>query len=138
MNAPLYPTNLSIPSDDIGKKVELRTYQHPLVFACKNISLIVICILAQSVSRGTPLLNLKLGKDEIIWSTPRTTTLTLRDSAGFRHNCDWTVLQFVETIKSLLGPCTNSFNVKYFTFTINIPVPSSTVHVFFISTFLAV
>jgi hypothetical protein len=31
MNIPLFPTTLSIPSYDIGKQVELRTYQHPLV-----------------------------------------------------------------------------------------------------------
>jgi len=63
MNTPLFPTKLSIPSYDIGKNFELRTYQHPLVFAYKNISLIVICMLAQRGRRGTPLLILKLGKD---------------------------------------------------------------------------
>ena len=31
MNRPLFPTTLSIPSCDIGKKVGLRLYQHPLV-----------------------------------------------------------------------------------------------------------
>jgi hypothetical protein len=95
-------------------------------------------MLAQRGSRGTPLLNIKHGKDEIIWSTTRTATLTMNDSAGFRHNCDWTVLQFVEAIKSLLIPCIKLFNVKYFTFTINIPVPSSTIQFFLISTFMAV
>jgi len=37
MNRPLFPKTLSIPSYDIGKKVGLRTYQHPLVY-------IYICI----------------------------------------------------------------------------------------------
>ena len=36
MNRPLFPTTLSIPSYDIGKKVGLRTYQHP---SYSNISL---------------------------------------------------------------------------------------------------
>jgi len=31
MKRPFFPTTLSIPSYDIGKKVGLRTYQHPLV-----------------------------------------------------------------------------------------------------------
>ena len=31
MNRPLFPTTLSIPSYDMGKKVGLRTYQHHLV-----------------------------------------------------------------------------------------------------------
>ena len=31
VNRPLFPTTLSIPSYDTGKKVGLRTYQHPLV-----------------------------------------------------------------------------------------------------------
>jgi len=31
MNRPLFPTTLSTPSYDIGKQVELRTYQRPLV-----------------------------------------------------------------------------------------------------------
>jgi uncharacterized membrane protein (GlpM family) len=35
MNRPLFPTTLSIPSYDMGKKVKLRTYQRPLV-ACIN------------------------------------------------------------------------------------------------------
>ena len=63
MNTPLFPTKLSIPSYDIRKYVGKRTYQHPLIFAYKNISLIVICTLAQRESRGTTILNLKLGKD---------------------------------------------------------------------------
>ena len=33
MNRPLFPTTLSIPSYDIFKYVELRTYQHLLVFS---------------------------------------------------------------------------------------------------------
>ena len=33
MNRPLFPTTLSIPSYDIGKYVELRTYQHPLLLS---------------------------------------------------------------------------------------------------------
>ena len=31
MNRPLFPETLSIPSYDIGKKVGLRTYQHPFI-----------------------------------------------------------------------------------------------------------
>ena len=31
MNRPLFPTTLSIPSNDIGKQVGLRTYQPPLL-----------------------------------------------------------------------------------------------------------
>jgi hypothetical protein len=31
MNRPFFPTTLSIPSYDIEKKIELRTYQHTLV-----------------------------------------------------------------------------------------------------------
>ena len=68
-------------------------------------------MLSQWGSRGTPLLNLRLGKVVIIWSTPRTTVLTLRDSTGFRLTCYWTVLEFVEAIKSVLLSRTNSFKV---------------------------
>jgi len=32
MNRPLFPTTLSIPSDDIGNYARLRTNQHPFVF----------------------------------------------------------------------------------------------------------
>jgi len=31
MNITLFPMTLSIPSDDIGNKVGLRTYQHSLI-----------------------------------------------------------------------------------------------------------
>ena len=34
------------------------------------------------------------------------------DSTGFHHTCDWTVLEFVEAIKSILLSRTNSFNLK--------------------------
>ena len=45
MNRPLFPTKLSIPSYDIGKKVGLRTYQLPLV--CMYVYMcvcIVVCV----------------------------------------------------------------------------------------------
>ena len=32
MNRPLFPTTLSIPSNDIGKYVGLRTYHYPLEY----------------------------------------------------------------------------------------------------------
>jgi hypothetical protein len=32
MNRPLFPTTQSIPSYNIGVKVGLRTYQHPLIY----------------------------------------------------------------------------------------------------------
>jgi hypothetical protein len=36
MYRPLFPTTLSIPSYDIGKWVELRSYQHPFVMPPSN------------------------------------------------------------------------------------------------------
>jgi len=36
MNRPLFPTTLSSPSYNVGKKVRLRTYQHPVVMVLIN------------------------------------------------------------------------------------------------------
>jgi hypothetical protein len=81
------------------------------LFARKSFSLIVISMLVQRGSRGTPVLSLKLGKDYLIWSTGRTTFLTLREWTVFHHACGWTLLQFVGAIKSHLLSCSNSFIV---------------------------
>ena len=57
------------------------------------------------------------GKDEKalelggLWSMPFKTVLNLRDNTGFRHTRGWTVLQFVEAVRSLLLSCTNTFTV---------------------------
>jgi len=72
-----------------------------MVFAYKSSILIGISSLAQRWSRSKPILNLKHGKHYIIWSTPRTTFLTLTDSTGFHHACFWTVLVFVKAVNFL-------------------------------------
>jgi len=89
---------------------------------------------------GSPLLSLKHGKGYIILSTPRTTVLILRKITRFHHTCSWIVLDVCgdDTVSHIFMYKLMYRDKTNITFTINIPVPSSTVHFFLLSNFMNV
>jgi len=79
MNRPFFPTTLAIPSDDIGKWVGLRAYQHPLVYPFFLIYMLVTMLRRRNTNQHTKTEEQHDNKNSVLSRSPHLRTQTRLD-----------------------------------------------------------